>query len=765
MRNLTSRRLLQIYNTIFSTGIIPQQWKISTIIPINKPNKDKSVINGYRPISLIPCTSKLLEKIVASRISWFLLKHKFLSSQQVAFKPKKGTLDALTYIDHLTASTISHRGHLSILSIDFEKAFDRIGVHTIIEQLLEWKLGNKIVNYVFAFLTNRKIRVRVNNTYSSIMPLHNGIPQGSPLSVVLFQIATERLNRIISTHKYFKHVIYADDLYIVIKHKVNVDLQEEIDDLFTSIDDWCRSTGSKISFSKTKCLHICRKHMCLHTNFVIQNTEIETVNSLKILGVIFNKNFSWSSHIDHLKLSLQTRINLIKCLASSKSNAHQNALLNAVQSLIVSKLDYGLTIYGKAPKSLLNKINPMYHSAVRIALGALRSTPIINLLAESGMCTLKERFNKLLVNLITQIKFPSEAHLIKRISSIQTLTTLKRPSSLFLAMKLATKLGIDPKPHKAYFPTEPPWNLNKKVFVVNLIDLGKKHTPLVEFCSLFKEISSSFTNKKWNLLFTDGSKTQTTTACAVINHKLQTDFMAILDENTSIFTAESAAIYWTLNKYKNVRGKFILCSDSQSAIKAIQNINNRSIIVSKIRDILIKYHTKFKIMWIPGHAGIFGNTLADEAAKFASNAPILRYIVPNRNDLKRLAYEYLKQQENLEWDDYEHYYKQFNTHKTTQIFPNSVSRLWIKKFIRLRLGHTSLTHQHIFNSKPAELCPACGLQQVDIKHIVFSCTKIIEAQLTIFGSQCLPDLLKTTTPVNIQNVHKILTHCNIWHLI
>lgn len=157
--------LQKLYNNIFTTGIIPQSWKISTIIPIPKPNKDITTIEGYRPISLISCLSKTLEKIIATRITWYLLKNKLLSTHQVAYKPNKGTIDALTYIDHLTATALSHHNHMSIISIDFEKAFDRAGIHTIISQLKEWKFGKNIINFIYSFLTNRKIRVKVNNFF------------------------------------------------------------------------------------------------------------------------------------------------------------------------------------------------------------------------------------------------------------------------------------------------------------------------------------------------------------------------------------------------------------------------------------------------------------------------------------------------------------------------------------------------------------------------------------------------------------------------
>ena len=141
-------------------------------------------------------------------------------------------LDALLYMDHLTSASLSTGNHLSVVSIDLEKAFDKIGIHAILHQLLEWKVGPKILNYVKSFMLNRKFRVKVNGFLSDARPLHNGIPQGSPLSVVLFQIAMEKLNKIIEENRFFSHCIYADDIYLIAKIKDPNVFCNEFDTLF-----------------------------------------------------------------------------------------------------------------------------------------------------------------------------------------------------------------------------------------------------------------------------------------------------------------------------------------------------------------------------------------------------------------------------------------------------------------------------------------------------------------------------------------------------
>lgn len=179
------QRLLNLFNNILNTQI-PQQFKVSCIIPIPKPNMNKTSINAYRPISLNPCIAKILDKIIARRLWWIATNGNLLKSRQMGFRKGKSVYDCLAVLDYHTTSSLSTKSHASIISLDFAKAFDRVGIHSIIDELIEWKIGPRIIKYISNFLTNRKITVLANNVYSSQQPLNNGIPQGSPLSVILF---------------------------------------------------------------------------------------------------------------------------------------------------------------------------------------------------------------------------------------------------------------------------------------------------------------------------------------------------------------------------------------------------------------------------------------------------------------------------------------------------------------------------------------------------------------------------------------------------
>ena len=171
----------------------------------------------------LPASAKYLKKIVSSRLTWFGTNNNFLSHDQFAFKKGQGTIDALLNFENFVSSAISSRNHVTVLALDFEKAYDRIGSHLVLRQLQKWKVDQKIYDYVSSFLNNRKIKCKTNGIYSEVRKLENGITQGSPLSVILL-IAFEELKEIKQKYE-VSCSIYADDVLFFTKgidlHKVN----------------------------------------------------------------------------------------------------------------------------------------------------------------------------------------------------------------------------------------------------------------------------------------------------------------------------------------------------------------------------------------------------------------------------------------------------------------------------------------------------------------------------------------------------------------
>ena len=136
---------------------------------------------------------------------WYAEK-RLITHNQVAFRKNQGTMDALLHFEHHSSKIISNKGHVTCLSLDFEKAYGRIGLHKVLQQLAKWKLGPKCCNLLKIVLTNRRFRIKVHNNFSHCLPLENGVPQGSPLSVVIFIIVFNEISEILS--HFFSLLLY-----------------------------------------------------------------------------------------------------------------------------------------------------------------------------------------------------------------------------------------------------------------------------------------------------------------------------------------------------------------------------------------------------------------------------------------------------------------------------------------------------------------------------------------------------------------------------
>ena len=759
----TKNRLLNHYNQILN-NFIPQTYKTSLIIPVLKPGKDKTVIKSYRPISLNPCCSKVLDKIISCRLWWFVTTYNLLNKNQLGFKKGKSVIDVLIFLDHTILNSLSSKGHISILSLDFTKAFDKIGIHTILDQLNHWKVGPKIMNYIYHFLTKRKIIVRVGKHYSSSQPLYNGIPQGSPLSVILFLIAYNRLADIMSTHREIQFCAYADDFNIIIRHNRQKNTQTDLNNLFQNIDNWCLYSGAILSLDKSKHLHICRKIDC-NSTILANNFQFEIVTQLRILGLIFNKRYNWNNHIDALLVNLSKSLDVVKCLSSTKFNCSTLSLVNVMKALVFSKIDFGLPVYGFSANSVIKRVKSFMNNTIRTATGAFRSTPISNLYIESNTQTFENRRNSLTTKLQKNILNSKNTPIYK---IIKNPIKKKNHSTIIRSIQNCKTLNI---PYKSKFNTQnlhPPWTFNNKVFIRSLQSYSKSTTTSDIYKQMFLEIQNKYKDHKF--IYTDGSKTQNHIGYSVTTTNT-TVKISTLPQYSSVFTAEIIAITEAIKYAHTQRGKFAICTDSLSSLDAISNLDNSSYYSNLIRKLLNDKKNKVILIWVPGHMNIEGNEFADIQARSAGIFPTIITPNHNQNDIsKYIKNYYIKENINNLTENTSSWYKQTNpTSISIEHFLDSthkhISRLDTIKILRLRLGHSRITHEYLMNPQKSNICIYCNTNTISIKHILIECPYFLNIRNQIFNSIDPLNLLSTPNINNINLLLKFLKTTGLYNFI
>ena len=148
--------LLQAFNEVWVSGKFPTSWKQATIIPIPKPGKDKTDPSNYRPIALTSCLCKTLERMINTRLIWFLESNGLITNFQRGFWRKRSTVDHLVCLETFVREAFIKKEHLTAVFFDLEKAYDTTWKYGIMRDLSDFGLKGRLPHFIDIFLSNRK---------------------------------------------------------------------------------------------------------------------------------------------------------------------------------------------------------------------------------------------------------------------------------------------------------------------------------------------------------------------------------------------------------------------------------------------------------------------------------------------------------------------------------------------------------------------------------------------------------------------------------
>ena len=722
--------LLEIYNHIWINGIFPNKWREAIVIPIPKPGKNKNCPDSYRPIALTCCLCKLLERILNKRLRWYLECNNILDKNQNGFRTNRSTIDSLTILDSNICTALLNKLHLIAVCLDIEKAYDMLWRHRIIKKLEDWGIDGNMLKFVSNFLKNRHIYVRVNGEISRKTEISNGVPQGSVLSVTLFLIAINDINK--AFKRPIKYTIFADDCTFFTTGKNINTSQQILQEGLNKLQNFASQTGFKFSKNKTTVTIFSknRKSREHQLQLYLGGKLIKRTDAPKILGLTFDEKHTWIPFLKNLKTECNRRLNLLKIIASKNWGAEYQVLIKSYKALVLAKLDYGAVVYGSAKQNSLKILSPIHNAGARIATGAFCTSPETSLLCEANLSSLDIRRKKLLATYATA-KLATPTNPV--CDTISDSTYLKdhdlkpfvpKPIN-FRFNKILHNLEVythSIMPKKQY--QFPPWTIETPNIISKLMSEGKNTHPAV-LESLYSEISHSYPNHQQ--IFTDASKSEEGTGCAICTPEDKHLFK--LPDIFSIFSGEAYAILQALIYVeKSKYDKFIIFSDSKSVILAIQDLATKNPIIQNIIEMNVKLKDLKKdvwISWIPAHIGIKGNEEADSAAKLAccnntsttSDKPVVS------KDLQNFLVKAITETWNEEWKN-SRFTKLHEIRNSTNDYNPALalSRRDQTVLTRTRIGHTNWSHSHLLYKSEPELCENCGISN-SIKHILTVCPK------------------------------------------
>lgn len=177
--------ITNLCNLSIMTNTFPDKWKCAKVTPIpKKPNNIEP--SNFRPISVLPVLSKIIEKHVHTHLYDFLTKYNLLSDRQFGFRPKHSCQTALTLMIEEWLQELQDGNTVGTLMIDFTKAFDLVDHNILLTKLELYKCNKNTVNWFRSYLKDRQQNVCISLTKSELQPIHKGVPQGSILGPLLF---------------------------------------------------------------------------------------------------------------------------------------------------------------------------------------------------------------------------------------------------------------------------------------------------------------------------------------------------------------------------------------------------------------------------------------------------------------------------------------------------------------------------------------------------------------------------------------------------
>ena len=375
-RHILVPPLTYIFRTCLSIGFFPECLKKAVIIPVYKSGSKDQVTN-YRPISLLPAMSKILEKIINIRLYKYLEDKSILSERQFGFRPKLSAADAVHQLTDYLAQELDKGNHTIGIFLDLAKAFDTVSISILLSKLESIGIRGVQLRLFKSYLENRTQCVRIDNVVSDdVENMPFGIPQGSILGPTLFLIYINDLCNIKLQHGII--VSYADDTALLFSADSENHVYELAQHGFNAVNEWLQRNSLTLNAEKTNYIKFSMRKQTstpttspLHAHYCAIPADnqcmcpnIHITNKIRYLGIIIDETLSFRHHIEVVNNRIRKLIFVFKKL---RHVAEPRIIKQAYFALCQSILTYCITSWGGAGKTLLLTIERAQRAILKVS--------------------------------------------------------------------------------------------------------------------------------------------------------------------------------------------------------------------------------------------------------------------------------------------------------------------------------------------------------------------------------------------------------------
>lgn len=744
----TERYLKTLMQASLTLGHFPKPFKQTTTVVLRKPNKpDYTKAKAYRPVALENTLGKIMESVVAEDISYLTETYELLPAHHFGGRPGRSAEDAMMILSESIYKAWKEKKVYTAIFMDVAGAFNNIHHERLIHNLRQRRIPEAIARWISSFLQGRSMQLQFNGIKSESIPTPAGVPQGSPLSPLLYMYYNADLLEVAPQHRSTR-LGFIDDIAYGVQGRSGKENVRKLKHILSEAEEWRKKHGAQFEPSKYILVHFTRNRNLESTAPIqINGIRVEPSNEAKYLGVIFDKELRYHSHLQHIVKKGTSAAMALFSIAKNSWGAPYKYIRQLFQSVIAPRVDYAASIWHRpkadgsaANSSQIRKLSSVQRVAMKAILGCYKTTPTAAMEVESGLEP-------------PWIRLQTKALLA--VTRMQSLSA-KHPIHVWLANALRTRTAAIPHrsnlenilqqfPHMTEtietiepFIRPPWWVLKAQTRVEQTKDMAKKAHDEIQ----------KLPDASVATLYTDGSGTDMRVGAAaysqtsgkVSHHHLGGE------GQFNVYTAEITAMHLAIERLwdHETHPKCRIFTDSQAAIKAIERPQRQSGqstikgLLDSIDETCSQAHTHVEIMWIPGHSEIQGNERADAEAKKAATASNLTQL-PRQRPLKSARARYIKaaarEQWRAAWNGGSKTAKALR-HITKikrrgdkvgpKLYNGIKNRSTAAMITQLRTGHCGLNHYlHRFGINESPFCE-CGYGKETVEHFLLECRKYKE---------------------------------------